>query len=130
MSEFNFLKFKAISGILIIGSCIAVLSFVIFMRNSGIQLLLIVPLVVGGIYLVKIPILKGKHWFVETVRGKHMLSLLPGWIGYTCKFCGRMSGLEHWQLLEMPENMAYCKKGKKMSLLEVAFSFDSVKCVD
>lgn len=37
----------------------------------------------------------------------------PDWVGYTCKHCGRVSGLNAAQIKAMPLNMAKCDKSPK-----------------
>jgi hypothetical protein len=46
----------------------------------------------------------------------------PNWIGFICKFCGHISGLDAWQIRDMPINMAECNK----SPIRIGF-FEGIK---
>jgi len=37
-----------------------------------------------------------------------------GWPVGKCVYCGDRTGLDAWQLREMPRDMAYCERGKKL----------------
>lgn len=39
-----------------------------------------------------------------------MPDLVPNWVGYTCIYCGRRSGLDAPQLRDMYREMAKCPK--------------------
>jgi len=59
-----------------------------------------------------------KHIFVVP-KNKPMPNGAPNWIGYTCKHCGELSGLDRWQLVDMPSDMAQCKKSPvRMGIIE------------
>lgn len=52
-----------------------------------------------------------------------------GWPYGCCIYCGRMTGLDDWQLKDMPTEMAVCPKGKKVGFFEwivgkLKYSFD------
>ena len=42
----------------------------------------------------------------------------PNWIGYTCLDCGRVSGLDAWQIQDMPTSMAKCSQGRRLGVFE------------
>jgi len=42
----------------------------------------------------------------------------PAWVGYTCLDCGKVSGLDAWQIEQMPTDMAECPKGRRLGLFE------------
>jgi hypothetical protein len=46
------------------------------------------------------------------------LESAPLWFGYTCIHCGNLSGLDEWQLNQIPLSMAKCIKGKKVGICE------------
>lgn len=50
-----------------------------------------------------------KHEFIDP-KNKPMPHLAPNWIGYTCIHCGKISGLDLWQIADMPKEMATCEK--------------------
>ena len=50
-----------------------------------------------------------KHIFAD-VGEKPFPDMAPNWIGYTCIFCHYLSGLNDWQLRDMPLSMAECQK--------------------
>lgn len=41
-----------------------------------------------------------------------MPDLAPGWLGHTCVYCGHVSGLDDWQLADMPLEMSRCPWGR------------------
>jgi hypothetical protein len=47
-----------------------------------------------------------KHVFGSWSRP--MPDVAPNWLGYACNFCGHVSGLDGWQLRDMPTSMAAC----------------------
>ena len=68
-----------------------------------------------------------KHVFINPGI-KPMPGLAPNWIGYTCKHCGNRSGLDAWQIAEMPLDMALCPNSRapRMGIFERLFG--SVDC--
>jgi len=38
----------------------------------------------------------------------------PNWIGYTCTCCGHISGLDAWQLHDLPPSIAKCPQGRSL----------------
>lgn len=67
-----------------------------------------------------------KHIF-EYPKESPMPKLAPSWVGYTCKFCGKRSGLDAWQIKDMPPDMAECGKSPvRMGIFERFFG--SVNC--
>lgn len=53
---------------------------------------------------------------------KRILPLKHKWlVGYpkgVCEYCGDKTGLEIWQLQNMPKSMAICSKGKRATVIE------------
>lgn len=45
----------------------------------------------------------------------------------TCRHCGDTTGLDNWQLRDMPVDMAECQKGQRMGLFELLS--ESVNCI-
>lgn len=41
--------------------------------------------------------------------------LAPNWIGRQCIFCNKISGLDDWQIVDMPKEMAICNKSTQKS---------------
>ena len=41
----------------------------------------------------------------------------PAWQCYCCTHCNALSGLDAWQLTDMPLTMADCPQGRKLNLL-------------
>ena len=68
---------------------------------------------------------KFKHKF-ETPT--HPEPLAPMWLGRKCIFCEHISGLDDWQIRDMPVDMAECEKSTlKMGFIE-RFN-ESVNCL-
>lgn len=68
-----------------------------------------------------------KHEF-EKPAEQPMPELAPKWAGYACKHCHKISGLDAWQIRDMPVEMARCPDGaRRMGLLERARG--SVNCM-
>ena len=69
-------------------------------------------------------ILPRKHQFTDPSdlldsEARPMPEEAPNWIGFTCRHCGKISGLEAWQIESMPVEMATCDKSPaRMSPLE------------
>jgi len=69
---------------------------------------------------------KFKHRFTTPT---HPEPSAPLWLGRKCKFCGKVSGLDDWQLTDMPVDMAICEKSTlKMGFWE-RFVSQSVNCL-
>jgi len=49
-----------------------------------------------------------KHQYVYPELPYPLPHLFPGWVGHTCKWCGRQSGLDVEQMRDMPLAMARC----------------------
>ncbi len=54
-----------------------------------------------------------KHQYVDPsaqygVDARPMSDEAPNWVGFTCTQCGVTSGLDEWQLREMPRSIAVC----------------------
>lgn len=47
-----------------------------------------------------------KHQFGPATHP--MPELAPRWLGLQCLYCGHVSGLDPWQLRQMPGSMAAC----------------------
>lgn len=67
-----------------------------------------------------------KHLFDTWSRP--MPDIAPNWLGYTCRFCGHVSGLDGWQLRDMPSSMARCDSSTLRAGLWERFT-DSVNCL-
>jgi hypothetical protein len=74
-------------------------------------------------------------WFLLTLT-KHqfgpathpMPDLAPQWLGLQCLHCGRVSGLDPWQIVQMPVGMATCAKSPvRMGVWE--WVRDSINCL-
>ena len=50
---------------------------------------------------------KYKHKFTTPTHPEPFISL---WFGRKCMFCGKISGLDDWQIVDMPIDMAECEK--------------------
>ena len=57
------------------------------------------------------------HTFINT-GVKPMPELIPNWTAYVCMHCGKVSGLDGWQIRDMPKDMAVCPNGRKLSIWE------------
>jgi hypothetical protein len=65
----------------------------------------------------------------------NMLSIWPKKHRYTagypdgrCIYCGRQTGLDAWQLKELPKEMAMCPKGESATILEIfTDSYDTLQ---
>ncbi len=64
---------------------------------------------------MKIPM--KKHEYVDQGQ-MPMPDLAPNWRGFVCKHCGHVSGLDAWQVENMPESMAACPRGVPASIKE------------
>ena len=51
-----------------------------------------------------------KHLFREPTNP---MPEAPLWLGRRCVFCGKISGLDDWQIRDMPKEMARCDTGVK-----------------
>jgi hypothetical protein len=49
------------------------------------------------------------------------------WVGWTCRFCEKISGLDEWQIKAMPVEMAKCAKSDIPITLRQKY-VDSVNC--
>ena len=69
-----------------------------------------------------------KHIFKATGH-QPMLNLAPDWVGYRCIFCNKISGLDAWQIADMPVDMAKCNKSPvKMGFFEkLSYSINCFK---
>ncbi len=63
--------------------------------------------------------------FKRLFAKKHIFN--EGWPLGKCIFCGKNTGLDKWQLVSTPFDMAYCDKGAPMGILE-RFG-ESVNCL-
>jgi len=67
-----------------------------------------------------------KHKFTTPT---HPEPLIPNWLGRKCIFCGKISGLDDWQIIDMPIEMAECKKSNiKISFWD-RFIKESTNCL-
>ncbi len=68
-----------------------------------------------------------KHVYVDP-GCKPMPDLMPNWVGYTCVHCGHRSGLDAWQLKDMPREKAMCLKSPKCAGF-FEWLADSINCL-
>jgi hypothetical protein len=57
-----------------------------------------------------------------------MRSIIPTFQGWTCRFCERVSGLDDWQIIDMPVEMARCSKSDIPITFRQKFT-NSVNCL-
>jgi hypothetical protein len=72
------------------------------------------------------------HVYVEPAQKIGDQFGAPNWVGYTCIHCGNVSGLDDWQICEIPVSMAQCSRGRKLTLWErlVTWAFgSSINCL-
>lgn len=55
-----------------------------------------------------------KHSFANSTNPE---PLAPNWLGRKCFYCNKISGLDDWQIRDMPKDMAKCSVSKKRSSL-------------
>jgi hypothetical protein len=57
-----------------------------------------------------------------------MRTLIPNFQGWTCRFCEKVSGLDNWQIIDMPVDMAKCTKSNIPITFRQKF-YESVDCL-
>lgn len=68
-----------------------------------------------------------KHIFSEPTYPEPYRA--PKWLGRRCRFCGKISGLDDWQIVDMPVSMARCKSSTvKIGFIERITG--AVNCLD
>lgn len=71
-----------------------------------------------------------KHQYAAP-KERPLPELAPRWIGFTCIYCNDVSGLNAWQIKEMPISMSGCPRGIDVGILERGRSLlsGSINCL-
>lgn len=69
-----------------------------------------------------------KHQFADP-GVRPMPDVAPSWVGYICVHCGDRSGLDDWQIEDMPNEMAICPSDDAPHMTLWEFLWGEIDCM-